>query len=236
VTFSANRGTLSSSSALTDANGDATVHLTANADTQITATAGGKTSTATTVTAQPGPAVTLTCTAPSGGTCSTLNVGDVAVFTVSKGTSSSNIRTATLDMGDGTVIDLGNLSGSVSVSHQYSAAGTYSVALTATDVNGEVSSAKQVLIVQELAQVTLSLSQSGSLSQNNLTISATATTLGCTPQRFDWNFGNNANNQTFSTTDNSASSTYSAVGSKTVTVSMRCTDGRTAQTSGQLTL
>jgi large repetitive protein len=231
VTFSATRGTLSSNSATTDANGDATVQLTTNADTQITATAGSKTSTAATVTAQPGPAITLTCSSATSANCATLNVGDVAVFTASRGATSSTIRSATLDFGDGTVIDLGNLSGNVTASHQFAAAGTYTVRLTATDVNGEVSTATQILLVQELAQVTLSLSQ-----DTTRKISATATTIGCTPQRFDWNFGNGAQTQTFSTTTNTASSIYSNGGSKTVTVSVRCTDGRTAQTSGQLTL
>jgi len=231
VTFSANRGTLSSSSAVSDANGDATVQLTTNADTQVTASAGGKTSAAATITAQPGPGVTLTCTSATSGTCATLNVGDVAVFTAARSANSSNIRSATLDFGDGTAIDLGNMSGSVSASHQYSQAGSFSVTLTATDVNGETSTARQILLVQELAQVTLSLTQT-----TTRRIDARATTIGCTPQRFDWNFGNGAQTQTFSTTSNEAFSTYSNGGVKTVSVSVRCTDGRTAQTSAQLTL
>jgi hypothetical protein len=67
VTFSADRGTLSSTIATTDANGEARVQLTTNADTQITASAGGKTSTtAARVTAQPGPSITLTCASAAG--------------------------------------------------------------------------------------------------------------------------------------------------------------------------
>ena len=58
VSFSANRGTLSSSSAVTDANGEARVTLTTNADTSVTATAGSKTST---------PATTITAQAAAGG-------------------------------------------------------------------------------------------------------------------------------------------------------------------------
>jgi PKD repeat protein len=232
VSFSADRGTLSSTTAVTDANGQARVQLTTNADTTITATAGGKTTTTgAKVTAQPGPAVTLTCTSSTSANCSTLNVGDVAVFTATRGTTSSTIRSAILDFGDGSVVDLGNLSGTVSASHQYNQAGAYTVRLTATDVNGEVSTSTLIIIVQEPVNLLLNLS-----NPTSRRISATATVTGCTPQRFDWNFGNDAVTQTLSTTTNQASSDYNTGGSKTVSVTVRCTDGRTTQTSAQLTL
>ena len=66
VSFSANRGTLSSSSAVSDAKGEARVTLTTNVETSVTATAGSKTSTPATIAAQAGAAVQLTC-AISGG-------------------------------------------------------------------------------------------------------------------------------------------------------------------------
>jgi len=232
VTFSADHGTLTSTSGVSDANGEARVQLTTNVDTNISASAGGKTAaTAAKVTAQPGPSVTLTCTSATSGNCATLNVGDVAVFTAARGQSTSNIRTSTIDFGDGTIIDLGNLSGTVGASHQYLVGGSYTVRLTATDVNGEVSTATLIVIVQEPATVLLNLSNS-----SNRHIDATATVLGCTARSFDWNFGNNAVVQTLSTTNNRASADYTAGGTKTVTVTVRCVDGRTTNTSGQLTL
>jgi PKD repeat protein len=232
VTFSADRGTLSSTTGVTDANGEARVQLTTNADTNITASAGGKTSAAAAkVTAQPGPSVTLTCASSSSANCSTLNVGDVAVFSAARGTTTSNIRSATLDFGDGSMIDLGNLSGTVSASHQYTQAGSYTVRLTATDVNGEVGTSTLIVIVQEVVSVTVNLN-----NPSGRRIDATATVIGCTPSRFDWNFGNGATPSTVSTTNNSASATYASGGTKTVLVSARCTDGRTAQSSGQLDL
>jgi len=232
VTFSADHGTLSSTTGVTDANGEARVQLTTNVDTNISASAGGKTAaTAAKVTAQPGPSVTLTCTSSTSGNCSTLNVGDVAVFTAARGQSTSNIRTSTIDFGDGTIIELGNLSGPVGASHQYLVGGSYTVRLTATDVNGEVSTSTLIVIVQEPATVLLNLSNS-----SNRHIDATATVLGCTARTFDWNFGNNAVVQTLSTTNNRASADYTAGGTKTVTVTVRCVDGRTTNTSGQLTL
>jgi PKD repeat protein len=233
VTFSANRGTLSSSTALSDANGQARVQLTTNADTTVTASAGGKVSTTgATVTAQAGPSVTLTCTSSVSANCSPLNVGDVAVFTAARGATTSNIRSATLDFGDGSpVIDLGNLSGSVGASHQYLMPGSYTVRLIATDVNGEVSTSTLILIVQEAASVVLNLS-----NPTSRRIDATATLTGCTAQRYDWNFGNDAVTQTLSTTTNQASSNYNAGGTKTVQLTVRCVDGRTTQTSAQLTL
>jgi PKD repeat protein len=232
VTFSADHGTLSSTTAISDANGEARVQLTTNTDTSITATAGSKTSaTAAKITAQPGPSVTLTCASAASANCATLNVGDVAVFTAARGQTTSNIRSATLDFGDGTVADLGNLSGSVSASHQYLAGGAYTVRLTATDVNGEVSTSTLIVIVQEPVNVLLNLS-----NPTSRRINGTATVTGCTPQRFDWNFGNDAVTQTLSTTTNQAASDYNTGGSKTVSITVRCTDGRTTQTSAQLTL
>jgi len=73
-------------------------------------------------------------------------------------------------------------------------------------------------------------------NSSNRHIDATATVLGCTARTFDWNFGNNAVVQTLSTTNNRASADYTAGGTKTVTVTVRCVDGRTTNTSGQLTL
>ena len=67
-------------------------------------------------------------------------------------------------------------------------------------------------------------------------IDATATVTGCTPQRYDWNFGTDAETPTLTTTGNSASAIYNNGGTKTVTVTVRCTDGRTTQTSSQRTL
>jgi len=231
VTFSADRGTLSSTTAVTDANGAARVNLTTNAATNVTATAAGKTPATAKVTAQPGPSVTLTCASASSGNCTTLNVGDVAAFSVARGQTTSNIRSATLEFGDGTSVNLGNLSGSATISHQYTQAGTYTVRVTATDVNGEVSTSTLVVVVQEVVSVSLTLS-----NPTSRRIDAEATIIGCTAQRFDWNFGNGATPSSFSTAGNSASSTYATGGTKTVIVSARCTDGRTAQTSSQLDL
>ena len=103
--------------------------------------------------------------------------------------------------------------------------------MTATDVNGEVSTSTLIVIVQEPVNLLLNLS-----NPTSRRISATATVTGCTSQRFDWNFGNDAVTQTLSTTTNQASSDYNTGGSKTVSVTVRCTDGRTTQTSAQLTL
>jgi hypothetical protein len=109
--------------------------------------------------------------------------------------------------------------------------GNYTVRVIATDVNGEISTATQTIIVQEPVTLVLNLSRVG-----NRHIDAVANVLGCTARAFDWNFGNNAENQTQTTTTNTASSNYTAGGSKVVTVSVRCVDGRTTNTSAQLTL
>jgi hypothetical protein len=231
VAFSANRGTLSSTTATTDASGQARVTLTTNADTTINASAGGKTSTtAATVTAQPGPAVTLTCAVGTATNCATANIGEVVTFTATRGTTTSNLRSAVLEFGDGGSVDLGTLSGSVTVAHRYLAAGTYTARLTATDVNGESASATQIVRVEAAANVTLTLTNSG------LTVTAEAVATGGVVLRYEWNFGAGATPSAFQTTTPTTSATYATNGLKTVSVTVRFTDGRTASTSGQITL
>ena len=70
-----------------------------------------------------------------------------------------------------------------------------------------------IVIVQEPVNLLLNLS-----NPTSRRISAVATVTGCTSQRFDWNFGNDAVTQTLSTTTNQASSDYNTGGSKTVSV------------------
>jgi PKD repeat protein len=231
VAFSANRGTLSSTTAITDAAGEARVKLTTNSDTTINASAGGKTSTtAANVTAQPGPAVTLTCTVGAAANCATANVGEAVTFTAERGATTSNIRSSVLDFGDGGSVDVGALSGSVVVAHRYDTAGTYTARLTATDVNGETATATQIVRVEAATGVTLALTPAG------LTVTAEASASGGTVLRYEWNFGAGATPSSFQTTTASTSATYATNGVKTVSVTVRFTDGRTTSTSGQVTL
>ncbi len=172
VSFSANRGMLSSSSAVTDANGEARVTLTTNVETSVTATAGSKTSTPATIAAQAGAAVQLTC-AISGGanTCATASVGQTLVFTAQRIQGSANLTSAVLDFGDNSSQNLGTLSAASTVPHTYSQPGTYTARLTGTDANGESSTSIQVVQVSAVtATVSASITSGRTCHRDSLRI------------------------------------------------------------------
>jgi PKD repeat protein len=207
VSFNATRGTLSSTVAATDVQGEARVTLVTNADTTITAVAGTKTGTAT-VTAQPGPTVSLSCAVGSVGGCAAVSQGQTVVFTAQRGASSSNIASSSLDFGDGTAsVNLGPLSNPVSVPHTYNQTGTFTARLTATDLNGETTSAPQVVQVAP-PTVTITATKSG------MTVTLTAT-VSAPVSQYQWDFGDGS---TATTTSNSTQHLYAAAGTYTITM------------------
>ncbi len=122
VTFSSTNGTLSAPSAVTDANGHATVQLTTNRESVVTAAVSGKQGTVT-VTVGATAGVTLTATGAAAGLASSV------VVTPTAGTSSRVVLT----WGDGTSSDLGLVSAISTATHVYSNPGTYTIGATATD-------------------------------------------------------------------------------------------------------
>jgi hypothetical protein len=217
VNFSATRGTLSSSSAITDSSGNATVTLTTNGDTDVTATAGAKTSTAVKITALVAPAVGLTCSVGTGtgATCSAASVGQTVTFTATR--TSGTIVSSTLDFGDGSSVDLGTLSGSSSAPHIYSQIGSFTARLTARDANGETASAVQVVQVNA-ATLTVSASNTG------LAVTATANSTAPATQ-YQWDFGDNF---LPTTSANVVQHTYAMAGTYTIRVTATLQGGGTA--------
>ena len=232
VSFSATHGTLSGGSAITDAAGEARVTLTTNADTDVIAIAGTKKSDPAKVTAQPGPSVTLTCAVGSTNNCASVTVGDTVTFTASRAQNSSVTSSSTLDFGDGQSESLGSLSSPVSVAHRYNQGGVYTARLTATDINGETTTTSTVINVTDLI-ATISLSVTNTVTR---TVQATATlsASGSTISRYEWTFAPDGNPASLTTTTNSATSSFAAAGTKTVTVRVVLTDGRSATASGQI--
>jgi len=143
VTFNADNGTLSASSALTDANGEATVRLTTNVTTIVTAAAGGKTPATVTVSVRSAPAVTLTCRTGDGtaGNSCTAVTGTSIIFAAARAEGSAPLTGATLEFGDGTATALGTLSSGSTVAHTYDTPRNYTATLRATDVNGTTTTA-----------------------------------------------------------------------------------------------
>jgi hypothetical protein len=57
---------------------------------------------------------------------------------------------------------------------------------------------------------------------------------GATIARYEWTFSPDGNPATLNTTTNSATSSFAAAGTKTVTVRVVLTDGRSSTASGQI--
>lgn len=186
INFSTDQGSLSSVSATTNAAGQATTTLTTNQTATVTATAGTKSGTVK-VTAVPVPTVTLS--APS--TSPTALVAATFTLNVSPGSGASPIRDVTMDFGDGATVDLGSVSGQLSVQHVYAAAGTYTVKATATDAAGQSATAGIPVVVYAAIPFTVSVSTSSSTAVAGSTVVLfTATPNAGAPSitSYTWNF------------------------------------------------
>jgi hypothetical protein len=225
VSFSATRGTLSATTANTDAQGEARVTLNTNGDTDITVAAGTKTATAK-ITGVPGPAVSLTCSVGTAPTCAGAVPGQPVVFTASKATGSGNLTSSVLDFGDGSSVNLGTLSSSATVPHTYAQAGSYTARLTGTDGSGENSTSVQVVLV---TAVTGSLS--ASITTPPRTVTATANvSVSVSQYQFNWGDGSAF------TVGASATAThvYTAAGTFDITVTATLQGGGTATATTQI--
>ena len=247
VTFNTDQGTLSAANVTTGASGEALTTLTTSQQAIVSATAGIKTSSTVTVTVRSGPIVSITCTPASGtGNCAAVQAGITSntatvLFTVTKPTGSSTLRTATLDFGDGTSSSLGNLAGgSATVTRTYngpsgSTAVSYTAVVQATDINAESASASTTVIVTPQAVrpqliVTLAAVTSTAVLGVGQAVAFTATVTPATDgadvvSKYTWTFGDGASAVT---SGNATSHVYTTNGTKTATVSVTTTDGRTA--------
>lgn len=150
VTFATDKGTLSPSTATTDASGNATVTLTTTTGpANITATAG----------AQQGKAVvTVNARGLASFSASppTASAGVPVTFNVTP-TTGANISNVQIDFGDGTSTNLGAISAQTTVAHAYRSPGTYTATARATDGTGDSGSITTTVIIGALP-VTLAAS------------------------------------------------------------------------------
>ncbi len=212
VTFSTDNGTLSAASAVTDALGNATTVLNTSRAAKVTANVAGKTADVT-VGLNPRTGVTI------AGPTTPVSAGQPATFTVGVG-STANIRDVTVDFGDGSQQSLGAISGSTTVQHTYAEAGTYTVRATATEASGfteQVATSITILPGQPPAVIITASNNNPSLGE---TVIFTATVSGATSTilRYEWDFGNGAEPRTAQTTGNRATTAYTTVGTKVITV------------------
>jgi hypothetical protein len=215
VNFTVNRGTLSATSAVTNAQGQAQVTLTTNGETTVTVFAGTVKAEAT-VTGRPGPSVVLTCTVGSANNCAIASVGQTVVFNAAREANSGTLTSASIDFGDNSSQSLGTLSSPTTVPHTYTQAGTYTARLTGTDGTGESSSSVQVIQVSA-ATATISTGKSGNTVTATATVSAPVT-------QYAWDFGDGF---TTTTTTNTAQRTYLAAGTYVITVTATLQGGGT---------
>lgn len=171
VIFSADSGTLSSSSAVSDANGQARTTLTTNRETVVRAGVGSKEAT-TTVRAVSLPLVTIT---PSNNPV----VGRPVTFTIAapSGATANPITSMSIDFGDGDPpLALGPVpaGGSTTASHTYRRADTFTVRVTATDNTGlQGVSTAAVNVERVVPQLSISVSPSSPIVNQSATVSVT---------------------------------------------------------------
>ncbi len=145
VSFTLDFGSLSSSSGVTDANGEVRVTLTTNRTSKVTAASGAKTGEFT-VTALQAPTVAITtCTA-------TQSVGVSVNCTITPTPASDvPIQNMTVNWGDNTGEQpLGGNTSATSASHTYTAPGTYTMTATAIDLNAQRGSASIAFVVNRV--------------------------------------------------------------------------------------
>jgi len=149
VRFSADHGSLNTEAATTDATGTARVFLTTNTTAEVIATVAGAAtagaaaralSAKATVTVSPLPAVSISASISTSPTSPTSPTGTSVTFTIRAIPAAGNtIVSLLVDYGDGRAESLAPKT--TSVSHLYSAAGSYRVTVTATDNLGGSGSA-----------------------------------------------------------------------------------------------
>ena len=184
VAFSTDQGLISPVSATTNASGQAQTTLSTTQTATITATAGAKTGTAK-VTTTALPTVTLTgpTTTPTAGLTSTFSLS------VSAGSGSAPIRTVVLDFGDGSSMNLGAATGSISVPHVYKISGSFTVTATAVDASGQSTSMAIPIVVYP--SVPFLLTVTGPSGRVGTPINLTAVPAAGSPAivSYTWDFG-----------------------------------------------
>ncbi len=137
VSFSSTTGSLSSSVATTDGNGEARVELTAGAESVVTARVGSRTATVT-VTVATATSVELAVSAnPIEDRPMTLTI------TPAEGTTPR----VTIDWGDGSSQDIGTVAAVRSVAHTYGDDQTFAITVTATGIRGDTFTTSIIVVV-----------------------------------------------------------------------------------------
>lgn len=233
ISFSTDVGSLSASSAVTDANGNATVQLTTSQAATVTANAGNAVTATVKVTVNPSGSVTLSVT-PNPAT---VKASVTATVTPPANTNPHVV----LDWGDGTKDDLGVLTASTARTdtHTYSSTGTYLISATST-VNGETFTTSTSEVVNPQPAIAVTVSSSSASPAQNTAVTFTATTSGDTTASiasYHWVITKGTDTSAefdVTTTGNSLTETFTSSGTRTIVVTATTTDGRTGNGQTQV--
>lgn len=231
VNFVADAGQLSVSTATTDGSGVARTILTTTRETKVTANVAGKTADAT-VKLNPRTGVTIT------GPTTSVAAGTPATFTVNVGTQ-ANVRDVTVNFGDGRIQSLGALSGSTTVPHTYSEAGTYVVTATATEASGfqEAVSTGVTVLPGQPPSVIVTPSNANPGQGETVILTAQVSGNTSTITRYEWNFGAGATPATAVTSGNRASASWTGpAGTRVITVNVIQSSGPSGEGFGTVVL
>lgn len=184
VAFSTDQGTLSQVSGVTNGGGQALTLLTTTQAATVTATVGAKTGTVK-VTTNALPTVTLTgpTTTPTAGLTSNFTL------TVTAGSNAAPIRSVAVLFGDGSSVNLGAATGTISVPHVFQTDGTFTVTATATDSAGQSSSMSIPIVVFAAVPFTLTLTAPSGRSGVSMALTAVPNAGAPAIISYSWDFG-----------------------------------------------
>lgn len=219
VSFSTNRGTLSSTSATTDASGQARVQLTTNREATVTAAVGSRSGT---VTVGVNAAATVTLSASSSPVA-----GQPLTLTVTPATGTA--PRVVIDWGDNDRTDLGVVAAERRVTHTYTGAGGYTITATATDGSESTSTGIGVTIASRPAPtVTASTSTPAANANVAFTVTPATTGAGIRNVRIDFGDGTTAVDLGAITTATTVNHAFGSAGSYTVRVTQTDNSGNDA--------
>ena len=206
VSFGTTAGTLTPTTATTDANGIARASLTTTAAATVTANAGAATGDVD-ITLQA--RTDLTITPPSGS----ITIGVPAAFTFGVSGTGTSVSNAIVDWGDGATTSLGALVGTRTVSHLFDDTGSVRVTLSADDASNVRTSVSTEVVVVPMT-VTLAASPAAPTAGTAVTLTATVAPAGAAIERYEWTI----DGQTRTTSSAQTSQVFSTTGIHTVMV------------------
>jgi PKD repeat protein len=234
VVFTADNGSLSSSSAITDANGEAVVTLLTSRQTTVTASVAGVEGEVTiNVASFPTAGITLNPASPVAGQTFQVTISPTVP------TGASPVQTVIVDFGDGTVRTLGSAGSSQVISHAYSRPGTYTITVTLVDAAGQRSTSSTVVTVQNaVVGVAVTASPSPATAGTPVTVTATITNpsnIPITTVRFSFGDGTSSTQTTGGNTA-TTQKTYQNGGNFTITATATDAAGNEYSGTTQLTV